>query len=138
MLALTAAAATCFLAGLSWVVQVVVYPAFELAGRTPRWREYHDAHSRRIAAVVGPAWAVQGITVVWLLARAEHLELVVPIAVLAGATVALTLLGAVPAHARLAAFDTQTLATLRRFHAWRTAAWSAGAALCLVLVRVTG
>jgi hypothetical protein len=128
------AAATCVLAGLSWVVQVVVYPSFGLVGPTPQWSAFHRAHSRRIAAVVGPPWAVQGVTTAWLMARGDDLLLVAPLAALAAATVALTVLGAVPAHTRLAVYDDAALASLRRLHAWRTAAWSTGAVLSLGLV----
>ena len=132
--ALLNAGATCFLAGLSWVVQTVVYPSFALVGPTPQWQAFHAAHSRRIAVAVGPVWAVQGVATLCLLVQADHLLLVVPEALLAAASVALTVLGAVPAHTRLGVFDESLLSSLRRAHAWRTAAWSVGALLSLVLV----
>lgn len=136
MLALLNAAATCYLAGLSWVVLLVVYPSFALVGPTAQWSAFHAAHSRRIALAVGPAWAVQGASLAGLLLRDDHLELVVPAALLAAATVLLTVARAVPAHQRLATYDVEILRALRRSHAWRTAAWSFGAVLSLALVGV--
>jgi hypothetical protein len=132
--ALLNAAATCFLAGVGWVVQLVVYPSFRVVGPTSRWRTFHDAHSRGIAAAVGPAWALQGACSAVLLIQGDHLPFVVPIAALAAAAVALTVIWAVPAHRRLEAYDEQVLSALRRVHAWRTAAWSAGAVLSGVLI----
>ncbi len=36
---------TAVLAGLVWVVQLVVYPAFRLVGPSPAWAAYHAAHT---------------------------------------------------------------------------------------------
>lgn len=129
------AAVTCFLAGLSWVVQLVVYPGFRLVGPTPALAAYHREHCRRITWVVGPPWAVQGVCVAVLLLRRDCLGLVLPIAALAAATVALTVLGAVPAHGALSSYDDRTVDRLLRASAWRTAAWTAGAVLSLLLLR---
>lgn len=132
------AGATCLLAGLSWVVQVVVYPGFRVVGPTPAWRTFHEEHCRRIALVVGPPWAVQGLCVAVLLLRWQHLWLVLPIAALAASTVAFTVLGAVPAHKDLTSYDDMTVDRLLRASAWRTAAWTLGAALSLVLLGEAG
>ena len=77
-------------------------------------------------------------TALLLVARPEGvpLWLVLVTAALAAATVGLTVLGAVPAHDRLARYDEQTLDRLLRAAAWRTGAWSGGsvgAAAMLVL-----
>ena len=57
--------ATAALAGLVWVVQLVVYPSFLLvgghAGLAGRARR---AHAGDVAWAVGPPWAVQGLTLV--------------------------------------------------------------------------
>ena len=64
------AVAVSALAGLAWVVQLVVYPAFLLVGPTPAWRAFHDAHSRAMALAVVLPWAAQGVTLgLLLLAR---------------------------------------------------------------------
>ncbi len=135
MLLLLHAAATCFLAGLSWVVQLVVYPSFRIVGQTEQWPSFHAAHSQRITYAVGLPWLVQGGTLAalivtdtgprWLLSLAAACAL---------ATVALTLWGAVPAHERLSAFDDGLVQRLLRISAWRTAAWTIGAAASVALV----
>jgi hypothetical protein len=104
LLLLTHAAAVCALAGLVWVVQLLVYPAFLLVGPTPGWAAYHEAHGRAVTRAVGLPWAVQGVTcALLLLDRPAGVPLV--LALLAGAlglaTVVLTLAVQVPLHARL-------------------------------------
>jgi hypothetical protein len=54
------------LAGIGWVVQCVVYPAFALVGAS-EWAAYHARHTRAITPVVGLPWAAQGISTVALL-----------------------------------------------------------------------
>ena len=61
--------ATAALAGLVWVVQLVVYPSFLLVGGGPSWPAFHAAHTRAVALAVGPPWAVQGGAVAALLVR---------------------------------------------------------------------
>ena len=61
--------ATAALAGLVWVVQLVVYPSFLLVGASPAWPAVHAAHTRAVVLAVGPPWAVQGVTVAALLVR---------------------------------------------------------------------
>ncbi len=141
MLLLTVhAAAVWVLLGLSTTVQRVVYPAFAHVGPTSAWAAAHALHLRRISQVVALPWLVQGVTTAALLLLSRPagvpLWLVGLTAVLAAATVGLTVLGAVPAHDRLASYDEQTLARLLRASAWRTAAWAGGsvcAATMLVL-----
>lgn len=133
------AAAVLFLAGLSWTVAVVVYPGFaEAAGDD--WSAFHTAHTRRITWVVGPPWAVQGLTVAGLLLTRPNgvpLGLVLLAAASAAATVALTVFAAVPLHERLGeGFDVVLHRRLLRSHWWRTAAWTvaAGAGLAMLVL----
>ncbi len=129
------AASTCFLAGLSWVVQLVVYPSFRIVGPTERWLLFHAAHSRRITYAVGLPWLIQGGTLAALLVTdAGPRWLLALAAACALATVALTVWGAVPAHERLSSFDEGLLNRLLRISAWRTAAWTIGAAAGVALV----
>ena len=69
LLLLAHAASTCALAGLVWVVQLVVYPGFREVGPTHAWPAAHAAHSRRISLTVGPPWMVQAVTLALLLLR---------------------------------------------------------------------
>ena len=131
MLLLTAhAVAVAALAGLGWVVQLVVYPAFLIVGPTPAWRAFHDAHSRAMARVVVLPWAVQGVTLGLLLVTRPAgvpLALVLVAAGLGLVTVAVTVVESVPLHTRLAAYDEALARRLLRTHGLRTAAWTGGA-----------
>lgn len=139
------------LAGVGWVVQCVVYPAFALVG-APEWTAYHARHTRAITYVVGLPWAVQGIsTVALLLQRGEFVAHLV-LAVLALVTVVSTVAVAVPAHSRLAALDLAgrefaargsgtsapaILTVLLRANLLRTLAWTASTGLTAGLL-ITG
>ena len=126
------AATTCFLAGLSWVVQLVVYPAFARVGAA-EWPAYHEAHSRAMALAVGPVWALQGVVMAVVLVRDPGWDTLL-LGVLAAAPVALTVGGAVPVHTRLTTQDPLLLRRLQRVHTWRTAAWTLGAVASLLLL----
>ncbi|MCU1692145.1 MAG: hypothetical protein JWM64_1236 [Frankiales bacterium] len=135
LLLLAHAAATCALAGLVVVVQLVVYPAFLLVGPTPGWAAYHAAHSAAITRAVLLPWAVQGLTCALLLVRRPD---GVPLwcALLAGAlglaSVVLTAAWAVPLHTRLGeGYDERLARRLLTANAWRVLVWSASAAVAL-------
>ena len=97
-LALTAA-----YAGFQWTVRAVVYPQF--AGvPAAAFPAYERAHQRRVSRVVGPLFAGQAITTLWLLAARPAGTALLP--VLAGAACLAVVLGvtavlAVPLHRRL-------------------------------------
>ncbi|MGZ6825753.1 MAG: hypothetical protein ACXVGH_03090 [Mycobacteriales bacterium] len=135
LLLLVHAGATCALAGLVWVVQLVVYPAFLAVGPTPGWPAYHEAHSRRMALVVTVPWAVQGVSLAALLLRGQGPAwLLAALSVCALATVVVTVTVSVPLHQRLGAYDERLARRLLRTNWWRTAAWTVGAVLSLLLV----
>jgi len=131
------AAATTGLAGLIWVVQVVVYPSFRASGPGPMWPAVHADHTRRMAVVVSVPWAVQGLTLAALLLRRPDgapLPLLLLTGVLAAITVAVTVLSSVPLHTRLAAgYDDDLARRLVATNWLRTAAWTAGAGCALAL-----
>lgn len=121
-----------YLVGLGLTVAVVVYPAFHLVGAS-QWLAYHDAHVRRISAVVAPAWAVQGVGSLWWLLDGPHRILATGHVVLATLAVALTVFEALPIHHRLARHhDDQDIAQLERWHAIRTLLWVGCAALAVL------
>lgn len=134
------AGVTTALAGLIWTVQIVVYPGLRTVGASLRmvddseaWPRVHAAHTRTMAAVVGPPWAVQGLCVAALLVL-QPSPLVLITAALAATTVGLTVALSVPLHTRLAqGYDDALARRLVRTNWWRTAAWSAGAVCALVL-----
>lgn len=118
---------TAVLTGVGWVVQVVVYPAFALVG-PDQWPAYHRAHLRRIGWVVGPPWLLQGVSAgALLLASPTGFA---ALGVLAAAGVALTVLGAVPAHTALDA--DRDLRPLLRANLARTLLWTAATVLAAV------
>ncbi len=142
LLLLAHAAATCALAGLVWVVQLVVYPAFLVVGPTPVWAAYHAAHSRGITRAVVLPWAVQGLTCALLLLRRPD-GVPLSLALLAGAlglaSVLLTVGVQVPLHTRLGqGYDPVLARRLLRSNWLRVVVWTAAAADALLLLAVAG
>lgn len=68
-LALIHAAATWFMTGLIWFVQVVHYPLMGHLGADEAAR-YAVSHQRRVSLVVGPVMLLEGLTAVALVASA--------------------------------------------------------------------
>ena len=126
------------LAGVGWVVQLVVYPAFRLVG-AEQWVRYHAGHTRAITRVVVVAvpWLVQGMSTAALVivpAQGGRLAAVV-LAVLALVTVVVTVRMAVPVHARLAATpDPVDVTLLLRANLARTLAWTGSTGLAATLL----
>jgi len=139
---LIATAAGWYLAGLSWTISLVTYPAFSLVGKR-KWRRYHDAHARRIVPAVGPMWAAQGLGIALWLSAPPHgtRPALVLTACAAAATAVVTAFAAIPAHAALARdYDPVADRRLARAHALRTIAWTVaalGSAAALALARAT-
>lgn len=125
------------LAGVGWVVQVVVYPGFALVG-AESWQAYHDRHSRAITAVVALPWLAQGVSTAALLIAppAGRGAWVVVLAVLAAVTVVVTGAAAVPAHGRLGrgADRRSEIRRLLRANLVRTVAWTGSAVVAVVLL----
>ena len=129
-LALTAA-----YAGFQWTVRALVYPQFALVPPVV-FPAYERRHQQRVARVVGPLFAGQGVTTLWLLADRPEGTPLTP--VLAGAAclalvLAATALGAVPLHRRLgAAWDEAAYRRLLRVDSVRAVAATAGTAAALL------
>jgi hypothetical protein len=127
--------ATAVLAGLVWVVQLVVYPSFRLVGPSPAWPAFHAAHTRAVGLAVGPPWAVQGVTLAALHVRDGLSPLLVLTGALALATVVVTVAVSVPLHTRLGeAYDDGAARRLVTTNWLRTAAWTAGTVCAALLV----
>lgn len=92
-------AASCLHAGFQAVVSAVVYPA--LASTPPDvWTAAHEAHSRRIALVVGPLYVAVAAACLWTLL--DHPSAIALIAVGGNAVAGLTTaFVAAPTHGRL-------------------------------------
>jgi hypothetical protein len=132
--------AVAYLTGLSWVVQLVVYPGFRAVGPTQAWADFHDAHGRGMTFAVVVPWLAQGVTVAALLVlRPEGvpLWLLLLAAALAGVTVAVTALSSVPLHSRLSDYDRVLVDRLIATHRLRTAAWTGGT-VCAAAMALLG
>ncbi len=129
------AAATWFLTGLIWVIQIVHYPLFSYADRAT-YPAFADAHSRLITLVVGPAMLVEVVTSAWLVMdRPEALSARMAWTglLLVGVIWASTAVLQVPMHGQLAnGYDARAHAWLVTSNWIRTAAWTARSVLVVV------
>lgn len=131
------AAATLFMVGLIWFVQVVHYPLFAAVGRDG-FVAYHAAHSRLTTLVVGVPMLVEATTAALLLVARPA---AVPVAAawsglaLVGVVWLSTAALQVPLHGVLAAGLEPAAARALVVGNWlRTAAWTARGALVLWLL----
>jgi hypothetical protein len=135
------AAATLFMTGLIWFVQVVHYPLFASVGAAG-FSAYSSSHQRRTTLVVAPAMLLEAIAAAWL-------AWVVPPGVPAWmAWSALAVLGAIwlstallqmPLHRQLAAGrDPRAIRRLVLGNWFRTAAWSLRAVLAIAMLASSG
>jgi hypothetical protein len=128
-------------AGFQWTVRGVVYPQFAQVPAAA-FPAYERAHQRRITPVVGPLFAGQGVTTLWLLAARPEGVPLLPVLV-GGACLAVVLgltgLLAVPLHRRLGeGFDDGAFARLLRVDTVRALAASAGTVAAAWLLLVSG
>lgn len=127
-------AATLFMVGVIWFVQVVHYPLLARVGRAEA-AGYEQAHTRRTAWVVGPpmlAELVTGVLLLWFRPAG-----VAPTQAVAGAALLVivwlsTQFVQVPCHERLSrAFDPAVHRRLVRTNWIRTVGWSLRGTLVL-------
>lgn len=120
-------AATAFMAGLIWFVQIVHYPLFDAVGRDA-FVAYERRHVRATGWVVGPAMLTEAATAVLILPLAEAgaVRWLAWVGfVLLGVVWLSTALLQVPCHRRLErAYDAAAVRRLVRTNWVRTAAWS--------------
>jgi hypothetical protein len=131
-------AATWFMCGVLWIVQLVQYPMLGFH-RDAAFIEAHAFHTRRITFVVGPAMLVQLGTALGLTLHGKPSDLSQIGFVVLGLTLielALTGLVSVPIHNRLAkGYDAALHRSLVVTNWLRTAVWSAHAGfitLCVI------
>ena len=132
-------AATLFMVGLIWFVQIVHYPLFSKVGEGG-FPLYSEAHSRLTSYVVGPPMLVEaGTALLLVFLRPEGVSL--PLALLGLALVAViwlsTALLQVPRHTSLGSgFDRSHWRALVGTNWIRTAAWSARGLVVLWMAAV--
>lgn len=121
-------AATIFMVGLIWFVQIVHYPLFARVGEEG-FQPYSEAHSRLTSYVVGPPMLLEaGTTLLLVFLRPDGVPLYLAVAGLAlVVTIWLsTALLQVPRHTALGSgFDRSQWRVLVGTNWIRTAAWSA-------------
>ena len=120
-------AATLFMVGVIWFVQIVHYPLMASIGRA-EFTAYEQAHTRRTAWVVGPPMLLElatGLVLLWVRPAGVSLTLpLVGIALLAILWVSTHFIQ-VPCHERLSrGFDPAVHRRLVSTNWVRTAAWS--------------
>jgi hypothetical protein len=134
LLVVTHVAATLFMTGMIWTVQVLHYPLFAVVG-VDRFVAYEAAHATRITAIIAVPWAVEVVTTAALLVSTPSgvsRWLVVTGAAMAAIPVLVTVLLSVPAHAILnRGFDELAHRRLVRTNWLRTLGWTAHAAVAL-------
>ena len=127
-------AATLFMVGVIWFVQVVHYPLFSRVG-PEKFSLYSEAHSRLTTYVVGPPMLVEAATALLLvLRRPEGVPLAAALIGLALVVVVWlsTALLQVPRHTTLGSgFDRRAWSGLVLSNWVRTVAWSARGGLVL-------
>lgn len=134
LILLTNLAATLYLVGLIWCIQLVHYPLFAQVGQAG-FAAYECAHSSLITLAVGPPMLLEAATTALLLV---YRPVIIPLsATLVGALLLAaiwlsTMFLQVPQHNRLAAgFDDAAHQFLVRSSWLRTVAWSLRGALVL-------
>jgi uncharacterized membrane protein len=135
------AAATWFMTGLIWFVQIVHYPLFATVGRDS-FASYEIAHSRLTTYVVAPVMLVELLSGAALLFAGSRVPQWAALTglVLLGVIWLSTAFVQVPVHSVLAnGFQEEAHRRLVTTNWLRTAAWSLRAALMLwVLARRSG
>ncbi|MBL8795371.1 MAG: hypothetical protein JNM56_15815 [Planctomycetia bacterium] len=134
LLLLAQAAATLFMVGLIWMVQVVHYPLFDRVERND-FARFEADHQRLTTWVVAPPMLVELLTAVWLLGQRPH-EVPAWSAWLGVVLVAViwlsTIFAQVPQHNVLAhGFDEAAYRILVGTNWLRTVAWSVRGVLVL-------
>ncbi len=131
------AAATWFMAGLIWFVQVVHYPLFPGVGDAG-WNDYSRRHQRLTTLVVGPAMLAELVTAATLLVLVPG-ALTIAGAILLALVWASTFFIQVPRHARLErgrdpAARARVCRRLVATNGARTVLWTARGVLALALL----
>ncbi|MGY1744821.1 DUF1772 domain-containing protein [Blastococcus sp. SYSU D00695] len=124
-------------AGFQWTVRGLVYPQMALVPAAA-FPAFERSHQRRATRVVGPLFAGQAVTTLWLLvdrpAGTPLLGVLASAACLA-AVLELTALGAVPQHRRLdRGWDPVVHRRLLRVDTLRALTATAGVAVALWLL----
>jgi uncharacterized membrane protein len=129
-------AATLFMTGSIWFVQIVHYPLMDAVG-PENYTEYHRRHQNRTSYVVGPVMLFELATAMAMLYVGWHSNVsswAFANLILLGVIWASTFLVQVPCHERLAkGFSREAHRRLVNTNWIRTVAWTSRSALLLLL-----
>lgn len=135
LIALIHAGAACAMAGVLWIVQLVVYPAFRLV-RTDDLPTHASTHAARITPVVGPLMLLEAAGFGGLLV----MQASIPTWLLVAGAITLvvnwlsTFLWQVPLHGRLQRGDGRAIEPLVRSNWLRTVVWTVRGVLGCAMV----
>ncbi|NND03118.1 MAG: hypothetical protein HKN91_10050 [Acidimicrobiia bacterium] len=131
------AAATFFMIGLIWVVQLLLYPAFRYVPEAD-FIEFEAAHTRRmglVLAVPAPLEVITGAWLVWERPSDVGLWLVLIAGAVLAAAWVLTALVQARIHGRLSKeHDAELVDRLIVTNWWRTALWTVRGTLVLAML----
>lgn len=133
-------AATLYMVGLIWMVQIVHYPLLAIVG-TERASDVAREHQRRTGNVVGPPMLIEGVsTLALLIWQPDGVSWWLPwingvfLAIALGCTIFLS----VPLHDKMSKNPDSSVGHRLVVTNWpRTFAWSARGALCIVMLAQT-
>lgn len=131
------AAATWFMAGLIWVIQVVHYPLFRRVGREEfvAYERDHTGRMGRVLAVPAITEIVTGAALVFVRPEGVPLGPVLAAGAVLAAIWVMTGLVQAPLHGRLSAgHDPALIDRLVGSNWWRTAGWTLRGVLVVVMV----
>jgi hypothetical protein len=121
-------------AGFQWTIRALVYPQFALVPPAG-FPGYERRHQQRVSRVVGPLFAGQGVTTLWLLVTRWPGAPVLLGAACLAVVLLVTGLLAVPLHRRLdAGWDAAAYRRLLHVDSLRALAATGGVAAALWLV----
>jgi hypothetical protein len=137
LILLVQTAATWYMVGFIWTMQILHYPLFDRVGRDV-FPEYETEHNRRFGLLVGPGIVLAAITtVIQLVTRPQSTPLLAAIGETGQLVLIIvsTVLYQAPQHARpIAGFNLVAYRTLVRTNWVRTVAWSVLGSLDLWLI----
>lgn len=122
-------AATCYLTGLCWMVQLVVYPQFARVG-SEQFPDYHKAHMTWTTVAVVGVMIAEAVLATWILMHDRSDVLAMLGIILLGVIWINTFAQEVPIHHHLQ--RKHDLKKIRKLITWnwiRTVAWTARAAV---------
>lgn len=130
-------AATLFMVGLIWTVQVVHYPLFAEVG-AENYPAYQSRHIDRIGALLVVPWGLEGLSIVAVLVVARERamrRLALVGAGLMGLILLVTMIWAAPVHGELLdGFDPDQHDRLMWSNLVRTLLWTARGGVAIALV----